>query len=198
MARVHRGEASGTTDWLGFTAARRAAYTHQHDCLRAITEFVVCSRREEVAPGRSDQPARSGAGPRRRREGKQPARPASEARDLEARVAAAERAAAELIAEEDAKQRAHERRARRAKARSKRRGRAAAAAAAATAVTSDEEENLQQEGGGAPFDPGSKGAEPPSGVPPEDGDALREPPWLARLLDEYKGKMNSELFFTIQ
>jgi hypothetical protein len=158
------------TDWLGFTAARLAAYTHADACLRAITDFVVCKKRaegEEAADGGG-----TGLLPRSRRRRprvKQHVRQ-DDPRDFELRAAAAERAAAELIAEEDAKQRAHERRARRAKARSRRKERAAATATI-TAEDDEDEGDPLREGG--------------SGVPPEDGDALREPPWLARLLDEY-------------
>lgn len=167
------------TDWLGFTAARLAAYTHADACLRAITDFVVCKKRaegEEAADGGG-----TGLLPRSRRRRRVLTAPAprgagafgprqDDPRDFELRAAAAERAAAELIAEEDAKQRAHERRARRAKARSRRKERAAAA----TTITAEDDED---EG-----DPLREGG---SGVPPVDDDALREPPWLARLLDEF-------------
>ena len=161
------------TDWLGFTAARLAAYTHADACLRAVTDFVVCKRSTEAeeaegnrrqAPQRPSRPRRSRAvAERPRQQGRQ-----DDPQTLALREAAAERAAAELLAEEDAKQRAHERKARRAKARQQRRR----GLAPVTTIVDDDEDDTQQQG--------AEGDEAE-----DDGCELREPAWLTQLLEEF-------------
>jgi ankyrin repeat protein len=172
-------------DWLGFCPARLAAYTHQYECARAVTEFIAFRRRSDAEAVAKDRRP-----PARRRATKE--QPVLTQEEFARRSAAAEAAAAALIEEEAQKKAAAARKAARKVARSERRARAGPTEDSQAATTD------------AYHPPDAQEDTPPSDdvprAPPDDDEAgeLIEPAWLAELLAEYDVKASGARVFVEQ